>query len=185
VATVSGQQPLELWGEGRWHSGSHLDQLVAMARQLERNRQVVREHLVRFQQLGDHDTELFREGLNRFGFRSKTRHVVARGDPDADFRVPIRLDVVDVRSHDAASITHRFPRSALPERSTIEGMPPKWHDLIVAEVRRAREALFAEANYDILEFCRRLSARQETSGHPVVKRGSTSVWDSSREAVRP
>lgn len=47
-----------------------------------------------------------------------------------------------------------------------------WRDPIVAEVRQAREALFAEANYDIHEFCRRLSARQETSGHPVVKRGS-------------
>ena len=50
-----------------------------------------------------------------------------------------------------------------------------WHDPIVAEVRQAREALFAEANYDIYEFCRRLSARQATSGHPVVKRGSTPV----------
>jgi len=50
-----------------------------------------------------------------------------------------------------------------------------WHDPIVAEVRQAREALFAEANYDIYEFCRRLSARQATSGHSVVKRGSTPV----------
>ena len=45
-----------------------------------------------------------------------------------------------------------------------------WIDPIVAEVRQAREALFAEANYDIHEFCRRLAARQATSGHPVVKR---------------
>lgn len=45
-----------------------------------------------------------------------------------------------------------------------------WQDPIVAEVRKAREALFAEANYDIHEFCRRLSERQETSGHPVVRR---------------
>jgi hypothetical protein len=48
-----------------------------------------------------------------------------------------------------------------------------WHDPIVAEVRQAREALFAAANYDIREFCRRLSDRQATSGHAVVKRGST------------
>lgn len=44
-----------------------------------------------------------------------------------------------------------------------------WQDPIVAEVRQAREALFAEANYDIYEFCRRLSAKQESSGHAVVK----------------
>jgi hypothetical protein len=49
-----------------------------------------------------------------------------------------------------------------------------WHDPIVAEVRQAREALFAEANYDIHEFCRRLSERQANSGHSVVKQGSAS-----------
>lgn len=46
-----------------------------------------------------------------------------------------------------------------------------WRDPIVAEVRQARETIFAEANYDIFEFCQRLSAKQATSGHPVVKRG--------------
>lgn len=34
-----------------------------------------------------------------------------------------------------------------------------WQDPIVAEVRRIREALFAEAGYDIHEFCRRLSEK--------------------------
>ena len=67
------------------------------------------------------------------------------------------------------------------DRSPIE----VWHDPIVAEVRQAREALFAEANYDIHEFCRRLSARQAGSGHSVVKRGSTSIEDSFGEAVQP
>jgi hypothetical protein len=43
-----------------------------------------------------------------------------------------------------------------------------WQDPIVAEVRRIREALFAEAGYDIHEFFRRLSEKQATSGHPVV-----------------
>ena len=47
-----------------------------------------------------------------------------------------------------------------------------WRDPIVAEVRKAREALFAESNYDIHEFCRRLAKRQAGSGHPIVKRGS-------------
>jgi hypothetical protein len=45
-----------------------------------------------------------------------------------------------------------------------------WRDPIVAEVRQVREALFAEANYDIHEFCRRLSERQAVSGHTIVKR---------------
>ena len=49
-----------------------------------------------------------------------------------------------------------------------------WIDPIVAEVREAREALFAEANYDIYEFCRRLSDRQAGSGHSVVKRDNVS-----------
>jgi hypothetical protein len=50
-----------------------------------------------------------------------------------------------------------------------------WLDPIVAEVREAREALFAEASYDIYEFCRRLSDRQADSGHSVVKRESASA----------
>ena len=43
-----------------------------------------------------------------------------------------------------------------------------WHDSIVAEVRAAREALFAEADYDIREFCRRVRVEQAKSGHHVV-----------------
>jgi hypothetical protein len=45
-----------------------------------------------------------------------------------------------------------------------------WNDPIVAEVRRHREALFAEAGYDVRELCRRLRERQEISGHRVLKR---------------
>jgi hypothetical protein len=51
------------------------------------------------------------------------------------------------------------------DRSPVEA----WRDPIVAEVRQVREALFAESNYDIYEFCRRVSERQATSGHTVVK----------------
>ena len=47
-----------------------------------------------------------------------------------------------------------------------------WQDPIVAEVRAAREALFAAAGYDIEEFCRRARAAQANSGHPVVTRRS-------------
>jgi hypothetical protein len=45
-----------------------------------------------------------------------------------------------------------------------------WQDPVVAEVRAAREALFAAAGYDIREFCRRARAAQADSGHPVVTR---------------
>jgi hypothetical protein len=47
-----------------------------------------------------------------------------------------------------------------------------WQDPIVAEVRAAREALFAAAGYDIREFCRRARAAQANSGHAVVTRRS-------------
>ncbi len=50
-----------------------------------------------------------------------------------------------------------------------------WHDPIVAEVRRVREALFAAAGYDIREYCRRLREEQPTSGHPVVTRARRST----------
>ena len=47
-----------------------------------------------------------------------------------------------------------------------------WQDPIVAEVRAAREDLFAAAGHDIREFCRRARAAQANSGHPVVTRRS-------------
>lgn len=59
-----------------------------------------------------------------------------------------------------------------------------WQDPIVAEVRQARETLFAEANYDIYEFCRRLAAKQAASGQLVVKAGSTST-EIQDEAASP
>lgn len=41
-------------------------------------------------------------------------------------------------------------------------------DPIVAEVRAVREALFAEAGYDLDEFVRRVRAAQARSTHEVV-----------------
>lgn len=41
-------------------------------------------------------------------------------------------------------------------------------DPIVAEVRAVREALFAEAGYDLDEFVRRVRAAQARSNHAVV-----------------
>jgi len=58
-----------------------------------------------------------------------------------------------------------------------------WRDPIVAEVRRAREALFATAGYDIREFCRRLREKQATSGHRVVMRASRGDSDEPSEAA--
>jgi len=63
--------------------------------------------------------------------------------------------------------------------------PEVWRDPIVAEVRKVREALFAESNYDIHEFCRRLAERQARSGHPIVKQGSTLLDESIKKAGVP
>jgi hypothetical protein len=57
-----------------------------------------------------------------------------------------------------------------------------WQDPIVAEVRRIREALFAEAGYDIHEFCRRLSKMQASSGHRVVNLGGRTQGTSGEAA---
>ena len=46
----------------------------------------------------------------------------------------------------------------------------RWEDPIVREVRAAREALFADAGYDLNEFCRRLSEQQTTAGARLVAR---------------
>jgi hypothetical protein len=44
----------------------------------------------------------------------------------------------------------------------------RWEDPIVAEVRKAREELFAAAGYDLDEFCRQLRERQQEEGRRVV-----------------
>jgi hypothetical protein len=54
--------------------------------------------------------------------------------------------------------------------SDIAPRPEPWVDPIVAEVREAREQLFAEAGYDIHELFRRAREREELSGHPIVRR---------------
>ena len=46
----------------------------------------------------------------------------------------------------------------------------RWEDPIVAEVRKAREKLFAAAGYDLEEFCRQLNEQQEREGHRTVAR---------------
>ena len=43
-----------------------------------------------------------------------------------------------------------------------------WEDLIVAEVRAARAALWAAAGYDLERLAERLREEQALSGHPVV-----------------
>lgn len=52
-----------------------------------------------------------------------------------------------------------------------------WEDPIVAEVRRAREALYAEAGYDLYELSRRLREEQALSGRPVVTHSSCRPHD--------
>jgi len=60
-----------------------------------------------------------------------------------------------------------------------------WQDPVVAEVRAAREALFAAAGYDIREFCRRARAAQANSGHPVVTLGARGTSERSPAIVEP
>lgn len=43
-----------------------------------------------------------------------------------------------------------------------------WEDPIVAEVRAARAALWAAADYDLERLAQRLRQEQALSGHPVV-----------------
>lgn len=51
-------------------------------------------------------------------------------------------------------------------RSQPEEQP--WTDEIVAEVRSAREELFAACGYDLKKFAERLRAAQEASGRAAV-----------------
>jgi len=46
----------------------------------------------------------------------------------------------------------------------------RWRDPIVAEVRAAREALLAEAGYDLHTLCESLRSRQAAEGRPAVSR---------------
>ena len=47
-----------------------------------------------------------------------------------------------------------------------DGLP--WIDEIVAEVRQAREQIFAECNYDLHKLAERLRGAQEASGRSAV-----------------
>jgi hypothetical protein len=49
-----------------------------------------------------------------------------------------------------------------------EARPTPWSDPIVAEVRATRAVLWAAADGDIREFCRRAQEEQSGSGHPVI-----------------
>ena len=51
-----------------------------------------------------------------------------------------------------------------------EGGAVGWEDPIVAEVRKVRENLLAEAGYDLDELSRRLREKQTASGRTVVVR---------------
>ena len=52
-------------------------------------------------------------------------------------------------------------------------------DPIVTEVRAARDALFAQANYDLEELGRRLRAEQGTSQRSVISRPARRVRKST------
>ncbi len=58
-----------------------------------------------------------------------------------------------------------------------------WLDPIVAEVRAAREALLAEAGYDLHTLCENLRARQAQVGRQVVRREPRRIADATGEAA--
>ena len=68
----------------------------------------------------------------------------------------------------------------MSEKAPREDM---WEDPIVAEVRAVRERLFAEAGYDLAEFCRRARERQASSGHRVVTNADLQRSRDSHEAA--
>jgi hypothetical protein len=59
-----------------------------------------------------------------------------------------------------------------------------WEDPIVAEVRRAREKIFAAAGYDLDELARQLNERQEREGRPVITRSPGESKDRTIALVR-
>ena len=54
--------------------------------------------------------------------------------------------------------------------SNVEERSQRWEDPIVSEVRKAREALFAEADYDLEKLSQRLRQEQSGSGRQIVTR---------------
>lgn len=61
--------------------------------------------------------------------------------------------------------------------------PVPWEDAIVAEVRAARLALLAAADFDLDRLGTRLRAEQAVSGHEVVTLPSSKPVDNTGEAA--
>ena len=58
-----------------------------------------------------------------------------------------------------------------------------WDDPIVSEVRQAREALFAQSDYDLEKFAQRLRQEQSGSGRRIVTRSPRPPNDLNGEAA--
>jgi hypothetical protein len=67
----------------------------------------------------------------------------------------------------------------------LEKLAPEepWLDPIVAEVRAAREALLAEAGYDLHALCELLRARQAAACRQVVQRQPRRATRTSEEVA--
>ena len=63
----------------------------------------------------------------------------------------------------------------------------RWEDPIVAEVRKAREEIFAAAGYDLGELVRQLNERQVREGRQVITRAARKPKDRviARSPSRP
>jgi hypothetical protein len=58
-----------------------------------------------------------------------------------------------------------------------------WEDLIVSEVRRAREALFAEFDYNLAMFAKELRRKQIDTGRQVITRSPRRPNQGKNEAA--
>ena len=64
-----------------------------------------------------------------------------------------------------------------------EDNPLTWEDPIVSEVRKAREAIFAAADYDLEKLGQRLRREQSDSGRQVVTGAPRRPYHRSGEAA--
>lgn len=78
--------------------------------------------MICFQELGDHGPKLLGERLDGRRLRGQPGYVIARGDPDPGFGIPIGMDLVDEAAHQAGG--YHGLRSGLRVAKTLpEAMP--------------------------------------------------------------
>jgi len=132
------------------------DLFLPVACQLEGDRVglISREKLIRFQQLGDHDSELLSESLDRRRFRSESGDVAARRDPDPGFGVPVSMDAVDNISHQDSRVPQakwsRTPVDSEALRRHPTGYPGTMGRLMGVAIDQRRSLLMADGAGNVI-----------------------------------